>query len=167
VEVVIADGADHVRHCSERFDLIVLDLPDPGGPCTQLYEPAFLRRCADLLTAGGRVSLHLGSAHADLPRLQRLHAGLASVFGTVRPFRVPIPLYGGEWLMAMCSPGPLPEASKQQIESGLQREGVAGLNYYNAEVHAASFALPNYLRRALEAEAAAAMQPAASAEVAA
>jgi spermidine synthase len=42
----IGDGFEYVRSGSGLFDLIVLDLTDPGGPSEALYTPDFYRACA-------------------------------------------------------------------------------------------------------------------------
>src|SRR5438874_2500014 len=42
----IEDGFAFVRTSTEQYDLIVLDLTDPGGPSTSLYTPDFYKACA-------------------------------------------------------------------------------------------------------------------------
>ena len=63
----IGDGFAYVRAATERFDLIVLDLTDPGGPSELLYTPDFYRACAARLNPGGAMTLHIASpiAHPD------------------------------------------------------------------------------------------------------
>src|SRR5438132_13985152 len=103
VALRIEDGFQYVRETHERFDLIVLDLTDPGGPSTPLYTVDFYRACAARLAPGGAMTLHIASpiAHPD-----RIHVGLSSLrqaFPLVRPYLASIPLYGGLWMMACCS----------------------------------------------------------------
>ena len=43
----IGDGFAYVRSAADRYDLIVLDLTDPGGPSEALYTTDFYRACAD------------------------------------------------------------------------------------------------------------------------
>ena len=52
-----------------RFDLIVLDLTDPGGPSMPLYTPEFYRACAARLDAGRRAD----AAHREPDRASRAH----------------------------------------------------------------------------------------------
>ena len=63
----IGDGFAYVRAGTERFDLIVLDLTDPGGPSESLYTPDFYRACAARLNPSGAMTLHIASpiAHPD------------------------------------------------------------------------------------------------------
>ena len=67
VELRIGDGFAFVRETTENFDLIVLDLTDPGGPSLELYTPEFYRACAARLTSLGAMTLHIASpiAHPD------------------------------------------------------------------------------------------------------
>jgi spermidine synthase len=87
-----ADGATFVEECAQRYDIVVMDLPDerPGEPDAQLnrlYTAPFLQRCADLLSEGGVVVSQAGSPamwrDATLRAAwQRFHA----VFGQVVQF---------------------------------------------------------------------------------
>jgi spermidine synthase len=46
VSVRIEDGFRFVAKSREQYDLIVLDLTDPGGPSTALYTAEFYDACA-------------------------------------------------------------------------------------------------------------------------
>src|SRR5215831_1332623 len=50
LELVIGDGFGFVRKANARYDLIVLDLTDPGGPSELLYTQDFYRACASRLS---------------------------------------------------------------------------------------------------------------------
>ena len=53
------DGWEFVARCTERYDVVVVDLPDehPGGAQhNRLYQAEFLLRCKALLTPGGVVA---------------------------------------------------------------------------------------------------------------
>jgi spermidine synthase len=143
----IEDGFEYVRAAAEKFDLIVLDLTDPGGPSMPLYTVDFYRACAARLEPGGAMTLHIASpiAHPD-----RIRAGLSSLrqaFPLVRPYLASIPLYGGLWMMACCS-GTLDPAAvpSQEIDRRIAERGIRDLQYYNGAVHSAALALPNFVR---------------------
>ena len=61
LDLCIGDGFAFVRETTEQFDLIVLDLTDPGGPSTRLYTPEFYRACAARLRPMGAMTLHIAS----------------------------------------------------------------------------------------------------------
>jgi len=62
LDLRIGDGFAFVRETTEKFDLIVLDLTDPGGPSTLLYTPDFYRACAASLR-GSRLPLAQAIIH--------------------------------------------------------------------------------------------------------
>ena len=145
--VVVHDGMKYIAGTAERFDLIVLDLPDPIGPATALYEEPFFRDCRRALAPGGGVTLHIGPPWSK-PERVRVHAErLANVFPIVRPFTVYIPLYGTLYAMAMCSNSLDPlTVSAVEVEKRIAQRGVGDLKYYNGAVHHGLFALPNFVR---------------------
>ncbi len=147
LNLVVGDGLKFLAETKEKFDLIVLDLPDPIGPATALYEEAFFRDCARALAPGGALTLHLGSPVSDPERVRVHTERLASVFAVVRPYVVFVPLYGALWSMACCSDTLDPLAiTADEVEKRLARRNVRELQYYNGQTHHAVFALPNYMR---------------------
>lgn len=147
LELRIEDGLRYLAETSEQFDLIALDLPDPIGPATLLYEAEFFRNCRRALAPGGVLTLHMGSPVSRPDRVREIFAKLAAVFPVVKPFTMFIPLYGALWSMACCSdtldPTSVPAA---EIGRRIARRGVGDLQYYNPETHHAVFALPNFMR---------------------
>ncbi len=78
--LVIGDGFGFVRTATERYDLIVLDLTDPGGPSELLYTPDFYRACASRLTPRGALTLHIASPIAHPDRIRETLANLRAAF---------------------------------------------------------------------------------------
>lgn len=153
-ELHIGDGMDYVRGAvaaGEVFDLIVLDLTEPGeGPAAALYREPFLADCRTLLHGEGALTLHLGAPWRQAEQVRALVQRLRKVFAIVRPYFMFIPLYGGLWGLACASERVDPQArSASAIDAELVRRGIAGLRYYNGEVHAGQFAQPNFLRELL------------------
>ena len=99
----IGDGFDHIRESEEQYDLIVLDLTDPGGPSESLYTPDFYRACALRLKPVGAMTLHIASPVAHPERIRSCLASLRAAFPLVTPYLTSIPLYGGLWMMACVS----------------------------------------------------------------
>src|SRR4029453_7079930 len=79
----IGDGFEYVRSASERFDLIVLDLTDPGGPSEALYTTDFYRACAARLEPAGAMTLHIASPIAHPQRIRSTLASLRQAFAVV------------------------------------------------------------------------------------
>jgi len=150
LRLMIADGCAFIRETSERFDLIILDLPDPIGPATELYTEEFFSQCRRVLKPGGALTLHIGSPVSRPDRVREHAKRLTAVFKLVRPYLVYIPLYGSLWGLACASDSLDPLAiDRAQVEHTLEKRGIANLHYYNGETHRAVFALPNFVRRIL------------------
>ncbi len=143
----IEDGFAYVRSAAERFDLVVLDLTDPGGPSLPLYTEDFYRACAARLAPGGALTLHIASPVAHPERIRRGIAALRAVFPRVTPYLTSIPLYGGLWMMACCAETLDPRAlSAAEVDARIAARGLADLQYYNGDMHRAALALPNFVR---------------------
>lgn len=151
VELQVGDGLRFLENCTQCFDLIILDLTDPVGAAAALYTPTFFALCREHLHPGGALSLHLGSPQFQPDRVARLFRGLRSVFARVRPYLVPIALYGGLWAMA-CASDTLDPADLDGAAVGarLAERGIEGLNYYHAATHGALLSLPPFVSRLLE-----------------
>lgn len=143
----IEDGFAYVRNSTETFDLIVLDLTDPGGPSKPLYTPEFYRACAARLSPMGALTLHIASPVAHPERIRAALAGLRSAFAIVCPYLTSIPLYGGLWMMACCSALLDPRTmTPREVERRIAQRNLSDLQFYNGDTHRAAFALPNFVR---------------------
>lgn len=147
VDIRIGDGLAFVRDGDVRYDLIVLDLTDPGGPSTPLYTADFYRACAMRLNAGGAMTLHLASPVAHPERIREGVANLRAAFAVVTPYLTSIPLYGGMWMMACASQTLDPATlSGDEADRRIAERGLSRLQYYNGAMHRAGLALPNFVR---------------------
>jgi len=147
VALKIEDGFAFIRSTTEQFDLIVLDLTDPGGPSTKLYTPEFYRACAARLTPQGALTLHVASPIARPERVRETLASLRAAFALVTPYLTSIPLYGGMWMMACCSSALDPRSlSALDVDRRVRERALRDLQYYNGDVHRACLALPNFVR---------------------
>ncbi len=145
--LVIGDGFGFVRAANDRYDLVVLDLTDPGGPSELLYTPDFYRACASRLVPGGALSMHIASPIAHPDRIRDTIADLRTAFPLVTPYLTSVPLYGGMWMMACASATLDPKSvSAEEIDRRIESRGIASLQYYNGDMHRAALALPNFVR---------------------
>ena len=146
----IGDGLAFVRDDRAQYDLIVLDLTDPGGPSTPLYTADFYRACAARLTPLGAMTLHIASPVAHPARIREGIASLRAAFTRVTPYLTSIPLYGGMWMMACASQQLDPAAlGESEIDRRIAERGLRDLAYYNGAMHRAGLALPNFVRQLL------------------
>lgn len=150
----IDDGLRYVRDTAtaqgKTFDLIVLDLTDPDGPAEALYTERFFQDCKTLLDVKGALTLHLGAPIYQAERVREIVQRLRRTFCHVRPHFHYIPLYGSLWGMASASDAIDPASlTADDIERRICRNALSDLQYFNGDVHVASFAYPNYLQTLL------------------
>ena len=147
LRLVIDDGLKFIAKTTEKYDLIVLDLPDPIGPAAALCEAAFFADCKRALAPGGVLTLHMGSPVSRPEHVRDIYRRLAAEFAIVRPYVMFVPLYGALWSMASCSDTLDPvKVSAEEIDRRIVRRDLAHLQYYNGATHHAVFALPNFVR---------------------
>ena len=143
----IGDGFEHVRETDAQYDIIVLDLTDPGGPSESLYSPDFYRACALRLKPVGAMTLHIASPVAHPERIRACLANLRAAFPIVTPYLASVPLYGGMWMMACASQTLDPKSlSTREIDRRISQRGLKDLQYYNGDMHRAALSLPNFVR---------------------
>jgi spermidine synthase len=143
----IEDGFQYVRQSEDQYDLIVLDLTDPGGPSEALYTPDFYRACALRLKPVGAMTLHVASPIAHPARIRTCLGNLRAAFPLVTPYLASVPLYGGMWMMACASQTLDPRSlSAREVDRRIAQRELPALQYYNGDVHRAALALPNFVR---------------------
>jgi spermidine synthase len=139
-ELAVADGNVFIEEVREKFDVILVDSSDPVGPSTVLHEEAFYRKLKSRLNPGGVIAAQAGSLmlHQDSHAMKSVF--LKKLFRHSGLYLGPVPTYPvGMWCYNFLSDGVDPLAPRRmRIPKGLK--------YYNAEVHRAAFALPNFLK---------------------
>ena len=147
VSVRIEDGFRFVENTRDEYDLIVLDLTDPGGPSTALYTAPFYKACAARLTQLGAMTMHVASPVAHAARVRDALAELRLAFARVTPYLTSVPLYGGLWMMACCAATLDPrEQSAAAIDERISKRRLQHLQSVNGETYRAALTLPNFVR---------------------
>jgi len=143
----VEDGFAYVRNSGDSFDLIVLDLTDPGGPSEPLYTMDFYQACTARLRQDGAMTLHIASPVAHPERIRTGIANLRAAFPIVVPYLVSVPLYGGLWMMACASKALDPSRlTAPEIDQRIVERSIVDLQYYNGDMHRAAMSLPNFVR---------------------
>ena len=149
LEVRIEDGVAFVRDAApESFDVVILDGSDPVGPAEALFGERFHQDVARLLPPEGVFALQSESPLLFEKVFFDVQASLRRAFGRAFPYFRAVPLYGtGSWSWTYASrkadPMRLVEARLERIE--------AESEIYNREVHQGVFAVPQWIRRRLDA----------------
>ena len=149
VAIHYEDGLKFVRHAKDAYDLIIVDSTDPFGPGEGLFTKEFYGSCYKALREDGiMVNQHESPFYTqDAYAMQRAHKRIVSSFPISRVYQAHIPTYpSGHWLFGFASKKrhPVKDAHFTQWNAlGLKTR------YYNTQLHAGAFALPNYVEEML------------------
>jgi len=91
--VIVTDGRYFIRHTSERYDLILINLGDPSNAATgRFYTIEFMEQCRDKLAPGGVLATKLsGSADFMRKESRTLNASIFKTLNLVFPEVMVIP----------------------------------------------------------------------------
>lgn len=149
VNLFFEDGLAYVKNTEKRYDLIVVDSTDPFGPGEGLFTLEFYQNCYNILSEDGILVNQHESPYFDNTKLmmKSAHKKIKSLFPVALVYQAFIPTYpSGHWLFGFASKKlhPIKDFIPNQklIES-------FKLNYYNPNIHLASFVLPNYVEKEL------------------
>jgi spermidine synthase len=152
-EVHHCDAREFLAGTNEKYDVIIIDLPDPieEGPAYRLFTKEFYKIVFDRLTDDGLISVQAGSASmTDLLNLTAVNHTLQSVFPRVAAGTVAIPTYGGPWGLCFASRElDISGLSPSEIDERIAGRGLRGLKFYDGLAHQGMFSLPLYLREAM------------------
>ncbi len=155
-ELYHVDARDFLAKSEQRYDIIIIDLPDPleEGPAYRLYTREFYRLARDRLTENGIISVQSGSAvMTELLNFTAVTNTLKSVFPIVCPYTVVVPGYGGPWGLCTASAKLNPaQLSSDEVDRRIAERGLSGLRFYDGITHQGMFSLPKYLRAAIAAQ---------------
>ena len=111
VEVVVDDAMRWLRTATERFDAVVVDMPDPDSPPTaKLYSQEFYGLAAQALAPGGRLVVQAGSPWFAPEAFWCIAATVEAAGLRVTPYHVDVPSFG-DWGYVLAARGAAPVPS--------------------------------------------------------
>lgn len=141
------DGIDWINKAPPgSLDVIIVDSTDPIGPGEVLFTPGFYRACHAALADGGMVVQQSESPLLHLPILEKMYRSLTTAgFADARTLFFPQPLYPSGWWSATigCKDAQLDHFRERDAE-----QRAFDTRYYNADIHRAAFAEPEFFRKA-------------------
>ena len=140
-ELIVTDGAEHVRGKRGSFDVIIVDSTDPVGPAVKLFQPDFYRAIHGALTPEGLFVAQCKSPYLDRKLIRDVLGMVRSLFPVVLVYTAAIPTYpSGFWSFVLGSrlhhPLEFDESRAEKLET----------RYYSPEIHRAAFVLPREIR---------------------
>ncbi|MBL7132363.1 MAG: polyamine aminopropyltransferase [Candidatus Omnitrophica bacterium] len=147
VEIIIDDGAKFIQRTGEKFDIAIVDSPDPLGVARVLFSKKFYKNINSVLTDKGMMIRQTGSTMLQPEEIKQNYRIMKQVFPYVSVQLAAIPTYiGGFFSFLIASKKINPE----KVSFGKIQQRYKKLNlktkYYNPQIHFASRKLPNYLR---------------------
>lgn len=110
VRVVNADAFGRLREMSERFDAVIVDMPDPDDVATaKLYSVEFYGLVRRALAPGGRLAVQAGSPFFAPKSFWCIEASMRAADLATTPYHVDVPSFG-DWgyVLATASGAPPP-----------------------------------------------------------
>jgi len=148
--LVIADGAEFMRACEERYDVIMVDSTDPIGPGEALFSAEFYRNCARCLGDAGVLVTQNGVPFMQLDEVKQTARAFRASFMDWHFYGVAVPTYvGGIMTLGWATQNPALRAHSHETLAARYRDAEVRTRYYNPEVHQAAFALPQFIAEAI------------------
>ncbi|MDT8405794.1 MAG: polyamine aminopropyltransferase [Methylococcales bacterium] len=138
------DGIEWVKNAANNaVDVVIIDSTDPIGPAEGLFGKAFYQDCLRCLTPDGMIVQQSESPLLHLPILQDMRQAMREAgFAQVETYYFPQCIYPSGWWSATL-------ASKSSLTGFREtdaRHKPFTTHYYNADIHRAAFAQPEFMR---------------------
>ena len=154
-ELHFVDAREYLEQCSDRFDVIIIDLVDPleEGPARLLYTREFYQAVRQKLEPDGIMSVQAESAEwTNLDSFTAIANTLSSVFSIARPYQVHVPSFLGLWGFVSASQSLDPrELTPLQIDTRISTRISKEPKSYDGLTHQAVFTIPKHIRQQLAA----------------
>lgn len=130
------------------LDVIIVDSTDPIGPGKGLFGETFYANCLRALDKGGMLVHQSESPLYHMELMHRMYEAMRGAgFADLKTLFFPQPIYPSGWWSATmaCKDGPLPPFNAQAVDGKTFET-----SYYNAAIHQAALAEPEFFRRTRE-----------------
>nr|WAU46216.1 spermidine N-methyltransferase [Erythroxylum coca] len=156
VTLRIGDGVAFLKGVPEgTYDAVIVDSSDPIGPAQELFEKPFFESVARALRPGGVVCTQAESIWLHMHIIEDIVANCRQIFkGSVNYAWTTVPTYpSGVIGFMLCSTEGPPVDFKHPV-TPMEAIDIQGrpLKFYNSEIHAASFCLPSFAKRVIDAK---------------
>lgn len=147
--LLFGDGIAYMRDAApESIDVVIVDSTDPVGPAEGLFNRAFYESCLKALRPDGLLVQQSESPLALMHLIQEMRGAMREAgFLSFRTLPFPQPCYPTGWWSGTV-------AAKRARDLAMFREADAAAKafdtcYYNAAIHRAALAVPEFMKAAL------------------
>ena len=145
-KIIIQDGCEFIKNTTQKYDLIICDSTDPIGPGEVLFTSDFYYNCKQALNASGIMVTQNGVPYFQVDELINTYQRFKNLYQDVAFYKAAIPTYvGGDMVFGWGSDDishrthDIETIKKRYLASNIKTK------YYNADIHVASFAMPQYV----------------------
>lgn len=144
--LIVGDGAAYVAQTKNRYDLVIVDRPDPVGPATVLFSEGFYRNCRRVMKPGAILVAQNGVPHMQGPELTEAIKLFQKIWAESGSYLAVVPTYVcGFMSMTWACDRDITDIDPRQVFARYDKAKLPALRYYNPEIHFAAFALPNFV----------------------
>ena len=148
--VMFDDGIAYMRDAApESLDIIIVDSTDPVGPAEGLFNRAFYEDCFKALRPDGLLVQQSESPLALMHLIQDMVGAMGDAgFRSFRTLPFPQPCYPTGWWSCTLAAKQDRDLSKFRLPDAAAKP--FRTEYYNAGMHVAALAQPEFMKRALK-----------------
>ncbi len=148
--VMFDDGIAYMRNAApESLDIIIVDSTDPVGPAEGLFNRAFYEDCFKALRPDGLLVQQSESPLALMHLIQDMVGAMGDAgFQSFRTLPFPQPCYPTGWWSCTIAGKQARDLAKFRLPDAAAKP--FRTEYYNAGMHVAALAQPEFMKRALQ-----------------
>ncbi|KAI8577011.1 hypothetical protein K450DRAFT_253956 [Umbelopsis ramanniana AG] len=150
VHVHIGDGFPYLEDKVNTFDVIITDSSDPVGPAESLFQKRFFELMKNALTHNGIISTQGECMWLHLPLIKEVQTFCRTLFPVVEYAYTTIPTYPSGQIGFMMLSKDKELTLKKPLRKWTPEQEAKLCRYYNSEIHAAAFVLPQFAKAAIQ-----------------
>ncbi|MFD2679207.1 polyamine aminopropyltransferase [Bacillus seohaeanensis] len=140
------DGYEWIQEQKGKYDVLMIDRPDPVGQAKKLFSSDFYKSVYDGITDDGVVVFQSGSPYYNVSTLKGTVKNLSKLFPIVKTYLATIPLFPcGLWSFTIAS------KKWDPLEANINKLQHQDTQYISPEIFTSSFVLPKYVEKIVEA----------------
>lgn len=145
VNIIIDDGIKYVKRCGRKYDVVIVDSPDPVGPAVGLYSTSFYNDMYRVVADEGLLVAQTESPFFNQDIIRGSFGAIGKMFPITKIYLTCVPTYpSGLWSFVI--------GSKTFDPLNIQSERAKRLEtrYYNSNIHLSAFGLPNFVKKLIQ-----------------